>query len=150
MTTEDRIEKEIVMRAPRARVWQALTEPVEFGTWFGARMETPFVVGRVARGRITSPGYEGLEIEMHVESMDAPERFAFRWHPHAVEPGVDYSGEPMTLVEFTLEEAGGGTRLVVVESGFSKLPPQRRDLAFRMNSDGWAQELRNVAAYVDA
>lgn len=148
MAESDRIEKQVLLRAPRARVWRALTDAHEFGTWFRARLESSFAVGRRVTGRLTQPGYEHLVVEMTVERMDAEELFSFRWHPHAVDVKRDYSGEPETLVEFRLETVADGTRLTVVESGFERLPRDRRDEAFRMNSDGWAQELENVRRHV--
>src|SRR5262245_45645891 len=112
----DRIEKRIVLRAPRARVWRALTDSSEFGTWFGVRLEAPFVSGATVRGRITYPGYEHLTMEVQVERLEPERYFAFRWHPHAVDGKVDYSQEPTTLVEFHLEVAGDTTVLTIVES----------------------------------
>jgi uncharacterized protein YndB with AHSA1/START domain len=148
MTNTDRIEKTVVLRAPRARVWRALTDAEQFGTWFRAKLETGFAAGKAATGRITYPGYEHLKFEVNVERMDAEQLFSFRWHPYAIDPEVDYSQEPWTLVEFRLEEVPEGTRLTVIESGFDKLPKQRRDEAFRMNSEGWAEQLENVRRHV--
>ncbi len=144
----DRIEKRIVLQAPRARVWRALTDSGEFGEWFRVRLDGPFAVGRAVGGNLTYPGYENLKMEVTVERMDAERLFSFRWHPHAVDPKVDYSSEPTTLVEFRLEDAPGGTQLTVVESGFDRLPAERRALAFRMNSGGWAAQLENVQRHV--
>jgi uncharacterized protein YndB with AHSA1/START domain len=148
MEDTDRIVKQIVLRAPRARVWRALTRAEEFGTWFRARLDAEFRPGAVVTGNITYPGYEHLKFEVTVERMDPEELFSFRWHPFAVDPNVDYSSEPPTLVEFRLEEAEGGTRLTVVESGFDRLPPERRAEAFRMNRDGWAEQMENIARHV--
>ena len=148
MTTTDRIEKKAVLRAPRGRVWRALASAEEFGTWFGVKLEGPFVEGAAVRGKITHPGYEHLTMELRVERMEPESYFSWRWHPYAVDPGVDYSGEPATLVEFLLEEVEGGTLLKVVESGFDRLPPARRDTALRMNTGGWEQQLGNIAAHV--
>jgi uncharacterized protein YndB with AHSA1/START domain len=148
-SSTDRIEKQILLRAPRSRVWRALTDFEEFGAWFRVKLESPFVVGRSTKGKITYPGYEHLTMEVMVERMDAESVFAFRWHPNAVDPKADYSTEPTTLVEFKLEEASGGTRLTISESGFDKIPAERRDEAFRMNSEGWAEQTRNVERHVD-
>jgi uncharacterized protein YndB with AHSA1/START domain len=147
-TSPDRIEKQILLRAPRARVWRALTDAGEFGSWFGVQFPGGFAVGKSVTGRITSAGYEHLTMEVMVERMDAERLFSFRWHPHAVDPKADYSTEPTTLVEFRLEDAPGGTLLTVTESGFDRLPPGRRDEAFRMNSEGWATELENIQRHV--
>lgn len=145
----DRIEKTITLKAPVARVWQALTDHHEFGAWFRVRLEEPFVVGQMSRGRITYPGYEHLRWEATVKALEPQHYFAITWHPFAVDPAVDYSGEEPTLVEFTLEPAGEGTVLRVVESGFDRLPAHRRDEAFRMNDGGWAEQLENIARHVD-
>ena len=145
----DRIEKVIELKAPVSRVWRALTDHEEFGAWFRARLEGPFVPGQVARGHITYPGYEHLRWEAVVQKMEPERLFSFTWHPYAVDPQTDYSGEPPTLVEFTLEKIPTGTRLRVVESGFDKLPPHRRDEAFRMNERGWNVQAENIARHVE-
>jgi uncharacterized protein YndB with AHSA1/START domain len=147
-TSTDRIEKQIVVRAPRSKVWQAITDSREFGKWFRAEMTDPFVPGAPARGRITHPGHEHLTIEVYVERIEPEHLFSLRWHPYAVDPQKDYSQEPTTLVEFELEEVPEGTRISVTESGFDQIPLARRSEAFRMNSNGWAAQLQNVAAYV--
>jgi len=147
--SSDRIEKEILLRAPRARVWRALTDAREFGTWFRARLAGEFRAGKAITGLITNPGYEHLELELEVVRMEPERLFSFRWHPFAVDPEVDYASEPTTLVEFHLADAPGGTRLTVVESGFDALPAERREVAFRMNSGGWEAQLENVKAHVD-
>ena|SRR5579863_538510 len=150
MSTEtDRIEKKILLRAPRARVWRALTDSGEFGSWFGMRIEGPFAPGATVRGaivptkvdadvaRLQKP-YEGLALELRVERLDPQRHFSFRWHPFSVERGVDYSAEPMTLVAFELDDAPGGILLTVTESGFDALPVARRAAAFAANEGGWA------------
>src|SRR5258707_13414950 len=104
MPDTDRIEKKIILRAPRSRVWRAITDAEEFGTWFGAKLEGAFVEGATIRGRITYPGYEHLTMELQVERIEPERYFALRWHPYAVDPSADYSAEPMTLVEFRLDE----------------------------------------------
>lgn len=144
----DRIEKSIELKAPVSRVWRALTDHREFGTWFRVNIDAPFVAGEVSRGRITYPGYEHLKWEATVVKIEPERYFSFTWHPYAVDPDRDYSGEPPTLVEFTLEAIPGGTRLTVVESGFDKIPAHRRNEAFRMNEGGWAEQVRNIAAHV--
>ena len=149
-TTTDRIEKEIVLRAPRARVWRALTDAAEFGTWFGVKMEGAFAPKTRVRGRITIQGYEHVTMEMAIERMEAERLFSYRWHPYAIDPEVDYSKEPPTLVEFRLEDAEGGTKLTVVESGFDRIPPERRDEAFRMNDGGWTAQVENIRRHVTA
>src|SRR6267378_4606693 len=137
--TTDRIEKEIVLRAPRSRVWRALATAEEFGAWFGMKVEGTFAPGGRVHGQITLPGRGQVTIEMAIERMDPESRMSYRWHPYAVESGVDYSSEPTTLVEFQLAEVAGGTRLRVVESGFDDIPPARRAEALRKNDAGWAE-----------
>ena len=148
MTSTDRIEKTMLLRAPRARVWRALTDAREFGEWFRVKLEGTFAEGAVTRGKITYPGYEHLTMEMQVERIEPERYFAFRWHPYAVDPNVDFSSEPTTLVEFRLEEADGGTILTVVESGFDRIPLARRAEAFRMNDGGWTEQMKNIERYV--
>jgi uncharacterized protein YndB with AHSA1/START domain len=148
MTNTDRIEKNVLLRAPRSRVWRALTNADEFGTWFGVKLESGFAVGQHATGHITYPGYEHLKFDAVVERMDAEQLFSFRWHPYAIDPKVDYSQEPTTLVELRLEEVADGTLLTVVESGFDQIPAERRAEAFRMNSQGWATQMENVKRHV--
>jgi len=145
----DRIEKDIVIQAPRARVWRALTDAAEFGKWFGAEMQDAFSPGARAQGRITHPGYEHLMLDLTVERMEPERLFSWRWHPYAVDPRQDYSREPTTLVECALTDVPGGTRLRIVESGFDRIPLARRAEAYRMNADGWAQQLQNVVKYLD-
>ena len=148
-TSTDRIEKEIVVRAPRSRVWRAVTDAKEFGAWFRVEMKDAFSPGAPARGRITYPGYEHLTFEVVVERMEAEHLFSYRWHPYAVDPNQDYSNEPTTLVTFELSEIPEGTRVKVTESGFDRIPLARRAEAFRMNSGGWAEQMQNIARYVD-
>jgi uncharacterized protein YndB with AHSA1/START domain len=148
--TTDRIEKQVVLRAPRSRVWRALTDAGEFGQWFGVKLESAFAAGARVRGRITIPGYEHVTLDVAVVRLDPERYFSWRWHPAAVEPGVDYSAEPTTLVEFHLEEVEGGTRLTVVESGFDGIPLARRAKALLENEGGWAAQLGNIARHVSA
>ena len=150
VTSTDRIEKTLLLRAPKARVWRAITTPAEFGTWFKVRLEGTFVAGRTTTGKMTHPGYEHLTMEMQVERIDPEDFFSYRWHPYAIDPKVDYSNEPTTLVEFRLEEAEGGTKLTIVESGFDKISAARRNEAFRMNDKGWAGQIENIRRYVES
>src|SRR5262245_55472990 len=146
----DRIDKQILLRAPRSRVWRALTQAQEFGSWFGVQLDGPFIAGASVTGRITIKGYEHLRFELEVQELQPESYFAYRWHPYAIDPNVDYSKEPMTLVEFRLKEVAGGTQLDVSESGFERLPLARRAEAFRMNDGGWAQQLVNIERHVSA
>jgi uncharacterized protein YndB with AHSA1/START domain len=144
----DRLEKNILLRASRARVWRAISDSREFGDWFRMRLESPFSEGATVRGKITAPGFEDLAVEMKIERIDPEKYFAYRWHPYAIDPKIDYSSEPTTLVEFRLEEAAGGTHLTIVESGFDQIPLARRAEAFRMNDGGWTEQLTNIERHV--
>jgi uncharacterized protein YndB with AHSA1/START domain len=144
----DRIEKQIELKAPVSRVWRALTDYREFGAWFRVALEGPFIAGQSTRGHITYPGYEHLVMNVIVQRIEPEMQFSFTWHPYAIDPKADYSAETPTLVEFTLTPSGDGTLLTVIESGFAKLPQHRRDEAFRMNSNGWEIQMQNIAAYV--
>jgi uncharacterized protein YndB with AHSA1/START domain len=144
----DRIEKSIVLRASRSRVWRAITIAEEFGAWFRVNLEGEFAEGATIRGRITHPGYEHVTVEMVVERIEPERYFSYRWHPYSIDPAVDYSAEPTTLVEFHLQDTEGGTALTIVESGFDRIPLARRAEAFRMNEQGWAGQIKNLARYV--
>lgn len=145
---EDRIQKQIELKAPRSKVWRALTDYREFSAWFGVNLELPFVPGQASRGQISYPGYEHLQMEVVVQKLEPEYYFSYTWHPYAIKPGIDYSKEPPTLVEFRLEETAGGTLLTVIESGFKRLPAHRRAEAFRMNNDGWSEQLTNIERHV--
>jgi uncharacterized protein YndB with AHSA1/START domain len=144
----DRIEKRVELRAPRSRVWRAIATAKEFGEWFRMKLEGEFAEGRTIRGRITHPGYEHLTLDMMVERIEPERYFSYRWHPYAIDPAVDYSAEPTTLVEFRLEDSDGGTALTIVESGFDRLPLARRDEAYRMDEQGWAGQIKNIERHV--
>lgn len=147
-STMDRIEKSTVLRAPRSRVWRALTDPKAFGDWFGVKVEGPFTPGAHVRGQVTYPGWEHLPFEMTIVEMKPERLFSWRWHPHADETDRDYSAEPTTLVVFELEEIPEGTRLTVVESGFDGIPADRLEKAYRGNESGWEEQLENIHRYV--
>jgi uncharacterized protein YndB with AHSA1/START domain len=144
----DPIEKSIELKAPVSRVWRALTDYREFGQWFRVELEGPFVPGQVSRGRITYPGFEHVIMQVTVQKMEHERLFSYTWHPYAIDPKVNYSHEPPTLVEFKLEKIPGGTRLTVTESGFDKIPANRRAEAFRKNESGWAAQLQNIERHV--
>jgi uncharacterized protein YndB with AHSA1/START domain len=146
---QDRIEKQIELKAPVARVWRALTDYREFSEWFGVNLEGPFVPGQTSRGQMAITGYEHLKWEAVVQKMEPERLFSFTWHPYAIDPQKDYSEEPSTLVEFRLEPKSGGTLLTLTESGFSKLPADRRLEAFRMNDGGWAQQMKDIELHVE-
>ena len=144
----DRIEKRVELRASRSRVWRAITTAEEFGTWFRMNLDGAFAEGGTIRGRITHPGYEHVTVDLLVERIEPERYFSYRWHPYALDPAVDYSAEPTTLVEFILEDAEDGTVVTIVESGFDKIPLARRAEAFRMNDNGWGGQIKNLARYV--
>lgn len=148
MDSTDVIEKQIFLRAAPARVWRALTDAQEFGTWFKVRLEGTFAPGARLRGPVTYPGYEHLTMDITVERMETERLLSYRWHPAATDAKADYSGEPTTLVEFQLTPREGGTELRVRESGFDKLPAARRAEAYRMNDGGWAEQLKNIERHV--
>jgi uncharacterized protein YndB with AHSA1/START domain len=147
-TIPDRIEKKILLRAPRARVWRALADAREFGSWFGVNLVGDFSPGAKVSGKITTKGYEHLTMVVVVERVDKERLLSFRWHPYDIEPETDTSAEPMTLVEFQLEETAQGTLLTVVESGFDKVPLARRAKAFTENERGWAEQIKNIERHV--
>jgi uncharacterized protein YndB with AHSA1/START domain len=148
-SSTDRIEREILLKASRSRVWRALSNAEEFGNWFGVALKgKTFAAGKRVQGQITYPGYEHVVFDVLIERVEPERLLSFRWHPSAVDPSVDYSKEPTTLVEFELKDAEGGTLLRVVESGFDNIPPSRRLEAFRMNSGGWEQQMKNIEKHV--
>jgi uncharacterized protein YndB with AHSA1/START domain len=144
----DRIEKRIELKAPISRVWRALTDYREFGEWFRVKLDVPFVPNQVSRGHITYPGYEHLQWEVTVQKMEPESLFSFTWHPYAIDPKKDYSNEPPTLVEFRLQKTAGGTLLILTESGFDRIPMERRLEAFRMNDGGWTEQMKNIESHV--
>ena len=155
----DRIEKKILLHAPLKRVWRALSDSKEFGTWFGVKFDAPFAPGAHMRGVLVGTAvnaevakaqkkYEGVAFEITIEQMEPERLFSFRWHPNAVDPGVDYSGEPTTLVVFALEEVPGGVQLTVTESGFDRIPLARRAKAFTANEQGWGIMVSVFAEYL--
>jgi uncharacterized protein YndB with AHSA1/START domain len=155
----DRIEKIIFLRAPLERVWRAVSNSTEFGTWFGMKFDAPFTAGTVMNAVIvptkvnaevaqSQKPYEGMSFEITVERIEPKRLLSFRWHPGAVERDVDYSAEPTTLVTFTLEEVAGGVMLTVTESGFDQLPLERRAKAFAQNDQGWTMVVKLIEEYL--
>jgi len=158
-TVPDRIEKRVVLHAPLSRVWQAITDNRQFGSWFGVTFDGPFVAGARIVGRISpttvdpqvaamQQPYEGRAFEITVDRIDPEKLFSFRWHPGAIDPDVDYSSEPDTLVEFWLEPVADGVQLTVVESGFDRVPLARRADAFKMNEGGWSAQMMLIQKYL--
>jgi len=155
----DRIEKEVLLRAPLERVWRAISDADEFGRWFGVRFDGPFVAGASVTGVMTPTAvddevakaqepYAGMADTWQIVTVEPQRRLAFRWHPFAIESGADYSKEPTTLVEFTLDETADGVLLRIVESGFDAIPADRRASAFEANNEGWTAQTELVRKYL--
>jgi uncharacterized protein YndB with AHSA1/START domain len=155
----DRIEMQALLHAPIEKVWQAISEAEKFGSWFGVRFDGPFEAGQPLSGKITpttvdpevaesQKPYEGAAFNITVERIEPMYTFSFRWHPYAVDPETDYSKEPTTLVAFELEEAGDGTRLTITESGFDRIPAERRDDVYKMNQQGWEAQLILIGKFL--
>ena len=158
-TTMDRIEKKTVLRAPSQRVWHAISDPKQFGSWFGIRFDGPFAPGAKVTGKIVpttadpeiakqQADYVGLPVELTIDRIEPMRLFSFRWHPFAIDTKVDYSKEPTTLVEFLLDEVPDGTQLTVRESGFDGIPAERRAEAFEANAGGWAAQLKLIEKHL--
>lgn len=159
MASNDRIEKQVFLRAPQERVWRAITDTKEFGNWFGVAFDGPFQTGTELRGRVTptkadpeiaklQEPYVGAPFTVYVDRIEPMNVFAYRWHPYAMDPAVDYSSEPMTLVTFTLEPKDDGTLLTVTETGFDGIPLARRADAFEANDEGWAMQVQMIEKYL--
>ncbi len=147
-TTPNQIKKTIELKAPVPRVWTALTDHIQFGEWFRVKLAEPFKLGKPASGTVTYKGYEHLKWTVNVTEIEFQRLFAFTWHPYAIDPSIDYGNETPTLVEFFLEKSGAGTKLTITESGFDKVPSERRALAYRMNDGGWQTQTLNIEAYL--
>jgi len=156
----DRIEKSTVLAAPLGRVWRAVSDAREFGSWFGVAFDGPFREGARLTGSIVpttvdaevaamQKPHEGKRFEFVVERIEPMRRIVFRWHPFAIDPAVDYSSEPATRIEIVLEETAGGTRLTLTESGFDRIPIERRAKAFEANDGGWAMQMKLVAKWLE-
>lgn len=141
----DRIEREIEIKAAPAKVWDALTDYKKFGQWFGVRLDGPFIVGKTTTG---INNYKELKMAYMIQKIEPKTFFSYKWTPYPIDSERDYSQEDPTLVEFTLSETDKGTKVVVVESGFSRIPQDRRAEAFRMHTGGWEAQLENIKKYV--
>lgn len=155
----DRIEKSVFLRAARSRVWRALTDSAEFGSWFGVKIDGPFVAGQPAKGVLVGTTvdpeiaaaqkeFADIPFEIVIDRIEPERLFSFRWHPYACDRKWDYSAEPMTHVVFVLEEEPGGVRLTVTESGFDQIPVERRAAAFTANEGGWSVQVRLIEEYL--
>jgi uncharacterized protein YndB with AHSA1/START domain len=156
----DRIEKSVLLRASPDRVWQAITDAKQFGTWFGVEFEEAFAPGAYIKGKIVptkvdhevakmQDPFSGAECDVMVERMEPMSLFSFRWHPGAPEPGTDLSKEPTTLVTFELKEHPEGTMLTITESGFDAIPLDRRAEVFKGNEQGWQIQTTLIGKYLD-
>jgi uncharacterized protein YndB with AHSA1/START domain len=157
--SQDKIVKSVVLNAPLSRVWRAISDSCEFGSWFGMKFDGPFVAGQPLRGVISpttvdpnvaemQKPYIGTPFEIVVEKIEPQRLFSFRWHPYGVEKNVDYAAEPMTLIEFTLEPHPDGILLTVTESGFENIPLARRAKAFAANEGGWTHQMVLISKYL--
>lgn len=158
-TSTDRIEKSVLLRAPRERVWRAISDSKQFGSWFGVGFDEPFVAGKSIVGKMVTTtvdaevakrqeAYKGHRFEFVVDRVEPMRLFSFRWHPFAMDSSVDYSKEPTTLVVFKLDEVKDGTMLTVTESGFDQIPIERRAKAFAANEGGWAAQMKLIEKYL--
>ena len=145
-SSTNQIQKSMVLKAPRSKVWRALTDSKQFGQWFQANLEGPFVAGQRAQGPITYPGYEHLKFDVAVEQMEPERLFSWRWQPGG-DP-INDPAEPTTLVVFELEDVPEGTRLTVTESGFDRIPVARRAKAYRQIDEGWTGQFEALRKYV--
>jgi len=143
MAFPDRIERTVEIAHPPQKVWAALTTAEGLGAWFGDEATIDLRPGGAAQMRWTA---EGFTAEMRVERVEEPRVFGFTWPVY----GLPEDDPRRTYVEFTLEPAGAGTRLTVVESGFAQLPEDVYHKAYDGNTEGWAKELGELAAYLDA
>jgi|SRR5579863_5624195 len=150
----DRIEKKTLLHAPLSRVWRALADSTEFGTWFGMKFEGPFVAGATVRGVISpttvdaevaksQKSHEGMPLEFIVERVEPERLLSFRWRPV-----TDSAAEPSTLVTFALEETADGVMLTVTESDFDRIPLERRAKMFAANEHGWSVQMAVIAKYL--
>jgi uncharacterized protein YndB with AHSA1/START domain len=155
----DRLVKEVLLKSSLERVWNALTDSNEFGSWFGMKLEGPFRAGQLLRGHIAPTSvdpevakmqkpYEGTAVVLWIERIEPKTLFSFQWHPYAVDLNTDYSKEPRTTVTFALKEESGGVRLTITESGFEDLPISRRNEALKSNEGGWEAQTQLIAKYL--
>ena len=143
----DRIEKSVEVEAPIERVWRAISDHREFGSWFRVRIDQPFATGEESTGQMTYPGFEHYPWRARVVAMEEPHLFAYEW-PHTDGSEKVREDWTWTRVEFRLEKIATGTRVTVTEYGFDQLPAERRAEAYRLNEGGWEEQMRNIAAYV--
>jgi uncharacterized protein YndB with AHSA1/START domain len=138
----DRIERTVELAHPPRKVWAALTTAEGLAAWFGHEATIDLRPGGSARMRWT----DGPMVDMRVERVEEPTVFGFTWQLHEL-PKDD---PRRTYVEFTLEAAGAGTRLTVVETGFAQLPEDAHRTAYDSHTQGWKSELGELVDYLDA
>ena len=147
----DRVEKTIELRAPRHRVWQAINNPKDFGTWFGLgeplTLEGDFVPGARVMGVWNVGGREMRELFFTVEEVVPDTLLAFRWNPYEIPAGDDPANHPTTRIELRLEDCAIGTRLVVSEAGFAALPADKQNKR-EQNAGGWEIQVQAIACHV--
>lgn len=140
------IERETTIAAPVERVWAVLTQAEHVGRWFGdAGAEIDLRPG----GEMVVRWAEYGVGRMRVVDVEPPRRFSYRWAPVREHWGEEPAEGTATLVEFTLDADGDGTRLRVVESGFETLDAtdEQRRRSLDENTAGWEQQLESVREY---
>ena len=157
--SDNRIEKHVVLKAPLDRVWAAITDSRQFGAWFGMELDGPFVAGQPITGKIKptqvdaevakmQEPHAGKPVKLVIDRIEPKTLFSMRWHPFAIDPGIDYSDEPMTLITFVVKETADGVELTLTETGFEHIPAHRRAGALKANDGGWAKQMELINAYV--
>jgi uncharacterized protein YndB with AHSA1/START domain len=155
----DRIERRILLHAPLARVWSAISDSRQFGSWFGVAFDGPFVANSHVTGSIVGTSVDpevarlqephvGKRFEFWVETIEPMRRLSMRWHPYAIDPSLDYSKEPTTLITFELQARAESTHLTITESGFDQIPLARRAAALAANEGGWAHQSVLIQKYL--
>lgn len=144
-----KLEKRVLLRAPRSRVWSALTDVKKFCEWFGLEPADGAFVPGARLHMVASKELDGGDFDIFVEQVQPEHLFSWRWHPGSQDPTLDYSVEPTTLVVFTLADAPGGTMLTITESGFDQISLARRARVFGENQQGWDFQVERLERYVN-
>lgn len=145
MSVQDRIERVLTLRAPRARVWKAITEPAGLSQWLGNRAEVDLRPG----GELILEWPEHGIYRCRIVTVEPPHRFAYRWYMTGMNSEEAVETGPSTLVEFSLKEVPEGTMLTLVESGFAAFPADIAAKSYHHSVEGWAIELGELAAYLE-
>lgn len=135
------IDRAIELAAPPDRVWRALTTAAELSAWFQVAIEGDIRARAEVWMTSVHPDHAGQRFRVRFIELTPPRRLVWAWHPGTIDPGVDYSREPMTTVVFTLEPSAAGTHLSVSETGFDEISAARRARVHQDNSDGWSEVL---------